>query len=193
MNPPFDDDIEAHDTRLYGMYIGYVTQRDDPEGLGRVRVCIPGFIEPHSAWAWPLGTCGGGSKDRGFFAVPEVGAETAVFFNQGDPEAPHYISAHYGKPDGISEVPEEAQVNPPDNRVIATETFRIEMDETDGSRKLKLTDRKTGSHLVFDSEENTITLQGTTAIVIRSEGGIYLEAPTINIGGRVVRPIRSGI
>ena len=105
MNHPFDDDIEAQDTRLYGMYLGYVTHRDDPEGLGRVRVCIPGLIEPHSAWAWPLGTCGGGSKDRGFFAVPEVGAEVAIFFNQGDPEAPHYISAHWGKPDGMSEVP----------------------------------------------------------------------------------------
>ena len=34
----FDDDIGAHDTRLPGMYVGYVTARKDPEGLGRVRV-----------------------------------------------------------------------------------------------------------------------------------------------------------
>lgn len=80
----FDDDIGAHDTRLPGMYVGYVTHRNDPEKLGRVRVCIPGVLEPHSAWAWPLGTAGGGFKDRGFFAVPEEGAEVAVFFNQGD-------------------------------------------------------------------------------------------------------------
>ncbi len=80
----FDDDIEMQDTRLLGMRIGYVTNRNDPEQLGRVRVCIPGLIEPHSAWAWPLGTCGGGSKDHGFFAVPELGAEIAVFFNQGN-------------------------------------------------------------------------------------------------------------
>ena len=48
----FDDDIGAHDTRLPGMYVGYVTHRNDPEKLGRVRVCIPGVLEPHSAWAW---------------------------------------------------------------------------------------------------------------------------------------------
>ena len=56
----FDDDIQARDTRLLGMYVGYVTHRRDPDRLGRVRVCIPGVVEPHSAWAWPLGTAGGG-------------------------------------------------------------------------------------------------------------------------------------
>ena len=58
----FDDDIQTHDTRLLGMYVGYVTRRDDAEQLGRVRVSIPGVLEPESAWAWPLGTVGGGSK-----------------------------------------------------------------------------------------------------------------------------------
>ena len=110
------------------MYVGYVTDRRDPEGLGRVRVCVPGVLEPFSAWAWPLGTSGGGMKDHGFFAVPEEGAEVAIFFNQGDVDAPYYLSAHWGKPDGESEVPEEAQKDPPDNRVIATPTFRIELD-----------------------------------------------------------------
>jgi len=185
----FDDDIGTHDTRLPGMYVGYVTHRKDPEGLGRVRVCIPGVLEPHSTWAWPLGTSGGGFKDRGFFAVPEEGAEVAVFFNQGDVDEPYYLSAHWGKPDGESEVPEEAQVDPPDNRVIATPTFRIELDESDKAKKLKLTNRKTGDFLLFDAEENTVTLQGTTAITIKAVGAISLEATQITIGGRAVRPV----
>lgn len=189
----FDDDIESHDTRRFGMYVGYVTHRKDPEGLGRVRVCIPGVLEPHSAWAWPLGTSGGGSKDRGFFAVPEEGAEVAVFFNQGDVDAPYYLSAHWGKPGGESEVPEEAQKDPPDNRVLATPTFRIELDESDGSRKLKLTNRKTGDHLLFDAEENTITLEGTTAVTIRAVGAISLEATQVTIAGRVVRSVADPI
>lgn len=189
----FDDDIGAHDTRLTGMYVGYVTARKDPEGLGRVRVCIPGVLEPESTWAWPLGTSGGGFKDRGFFAVPEEGAEVAVFFNQGDIDEPYYLSAHWGKPDGESEVPEEAQKDPPDNRVLATPTFRIELDESEGARKLKLTNRKTGDHLLFDAEENTITLEGTTAITIKAVGAISLEATSVTIAGRVVRPIADPI
>ena len=189
----FDDDIETHDSRLFGMYVGYVTQRDDPEQLGRVRVCIPGVLEPESAWAWPLGTSGGGSKNRGLFAVPEQDAEVAVFFNQGNVDAPYYLSAHWGKPGGESEVPEEAQKTPPDNRVLATETFRVELDESDKSRKLKLTNKKTGDHLVFDAEENTVTLEATTALNLRAVGGISIDALQITIAGRPVRPIADPI
>ncbi|MDR0965175.1 MAG: phage baseplate assembly protein V [Myxococcales bacterium] len=189
----FDDDIHTHDSRLLGMFVGYVTNRDDEEQLGRVRVCIPGVLEPDSAWAWPLGTSGGGSKDRGFFAVPEVGAEVAVFFNQGDIDAPFYLAAHWGRPNGESEVPEEAQKTPPDNRVFSTQTFRIELDESNGSRKLKLTNRKTGDHLVFDAEDNTVTLEATTALTLRAVGAISIEATQVTIAGRLVRPIAEPI
>jgi len=191
--PQFDDEIGQHDTRLFGMYVGYVVDRNDPEQLGRVRVCVPGLIEPSSAWAWPLGTVGGGSKDRGFFAVPAENAEVALFFNQGDIDAPYYLSAHWGKPDGQSEVPEEAQKDPPDNYVLATETFRVELDETKGARKLRLTNKKTDDYLEFDAEKNTVTLQATTSITIRATGGISLEACQVNIAGRVVRPVAEAI
>ena len=189
----FDDDIQARDTRLLGMYVGYVTHRRDPDRLGRVRVCIPGVVEPHSAWAWPLGTAGGGFKDRGLFAVPEEGAEVAVFFNQGDVDAPYYLSAHWGKPDGESEVPEEAQLDPPDNRVLATPTFRVELDESKDTRRLKLTNRKTGDHLVFDAEENSVTLAATSALTLRAVGAVSIEGVQITIGGRVVRSIADPI
>jgi hypothetical protein len=185
----FDDDTDSDDTRLFGLYMGYVTDRRDPERLGRVRVCVPGVLEPESAWAWPLGTGGGGSKDNGLFNVPEVGAEVGVFFDQGSIERPHYLSAHWGKPGGRSELPEEAQRDPPDNRVLSTRTFRIVLDETEGSRRLRLTNKKTGDHLEFDAEANAITLESTTAITLRAVGAISLEATQITIAGRVVRPI----
>lgn len=193
MYPPFDDDLSRHDTRLLGMYVGYVTDRNDLKQLGRVRVCVPGLLEPHSAWAWPLGTVGGGSKNRGFFAVPEENAEVAVFFNQGDVEQPYYLCGHWGMPNGESEVPEEAQKDSPDNRVLATETFRIELDESNGGRRMKITNKKTEDYLLFDAEENTITLQGTTAIMIKATGAISLDATHITIGGRVIRPVADAI
>ncbi len=189
----FDDDIDRGERRLVGMYLGYVTDRDDPEQLGRVRVCIPGVMEPDGPWAWPLGTLGGGSKNRGFFAVPELGAEVAVWFSQGDRQCPWYLTAQWGKPDGESDVPEEAQKTPPDNRVLATETFRVELDESKGSRKMKLTCKPTGDTLEFDAESHTITLQGTTSITIKAVGAITLEAAQINIGGRVVRFVEDPI
>lgn len=189
----FDDDIGEHDSRLMGLFIGYVTSHTDPEQLGRVRVCVPGVLEPESAWAWPLGTSGGGSRGCGFFAVPEVGAEVGVLFNQGDVDAPYYMAGHWGRPNGQSEVPEEAQVSPPRNRVIATPTFRIELDESEGARKLRLTNKKTGDRLLFDAEDNTVTLEATTSLTLRALGAISLEAAQVTIGGRIVRPIADPI
>lgn len=184
----FDDELSGPDPRLLGMHLGYVTARDDPEGLGRVRLCIPGLMEPHGPWAWPLGTVGGGSKERGFFAVPELGAECAVFFLRGEVDAVYYLTAHWGRPRGASEVPEEARS--PDTRVFATATFRVELDERQGARRMRLLNRKTGDTLLFDAEENSVTLEGTTAITIRAVGAISLEARQITIGGRLVRPVQ---
>lgn len=79
------------------------------------------------------------------------------------------------------------------NRVLATETFRVELDESDGARKLKLTNRKTGDHLVFDAEENSVTLEATTSLTLRATGSIALEGTHITIRGRVVRPIADPI
>ena len=94
--------------------------------------------------------------------------EVGVFFKQGDLDAPYYLAGHWGKPNGESEVPEEAQKSPPDNHVLATETFRVELDESVGGRRLQLTNKKTGDYIVFDAEENSITLRGTRAITIRA-------------------------
>jgi hypothetical protein len=108
-------------------------------------------------------------------------------------DAPYYLSAHWGKPEGESELPEEAQKSPPDNRVIATPTFRIELDESKDAKKLKITNRRSGDFLLFDAEDNTITLQGTTAITIRAVGAISLEAMQVTIAGRIVRPVADPI
>ncbi len=189
----FDGQPLPPDLRLLGLHIGYVTDRKDPERLGRVRVCIPGLVEPESAWAFPLGTSGGGSKDFGFFAIPEEGAEVGVLFQMGDIAAPYYLAGHWGRPSGKSEVPEEAQGETPDNRVLSTRSFRIELDETKGKRKLKLTSKDTGDSLTFDAEANTVALDATTALTLRAVGSIRIEALEVVINGRIVRPTAGAI
>ncbi len=78
-------------------------------------------------------------------------------------------------------------------RVLSTATFRVELDQTPGRRKLKLTNKKTGDHLLFDAEDNTVTLEATTALLIHAVGAIEINAPQVTIRGRVVRPIDAPI
>ena len=86
------------------------------------------------------------------------------------------------------DVPEEARKTPPDNRVISTETFRVEMDETEGERMLKLTNLKTDDYIELNAETNEITIQGTTAVKIKAVGAVTIEGSHIVIGGRLLRP-----
>ena len=170
-------------------YVGEVVDRRDPERLGRVRVRIPGIVEPASAWAKPLGV-GGGAKNRGIFFVPALGAEVGVFFNQGNPDEPHFMAAHWGKPGGVSEVPEEAQVEEPDVVVLATEDFRIEVNNAEGTRKLRLSNLRTGDVVWLDAQTNEIMVAATTRLTLKAIGAIDIDAAVITIGGR---PVRLGI
>lgn len=172
---------------MTGMYMGFVADREDPDGLGRVRVTVPGLVEPMSGWAWPLGTVGGGGPDVGLFAVPPLGAEVAVWFEQGDVDQPHYLAAHWGMPGGVSEVPVEAGGSA-DVQVLATPSFRIILDERAGRRHLAVIDRATGDGLELDAMSHTVTLRGTTGVRIESTGPLTIEALAITLNGRVVRP-----
>ena len=56
----FDDEFDAVIPKNFGMFWGSVIRNDDPEKLGRVKVFIPGLLEPQSPWAWPVGFPGSG-------------------------------------------------------------------------------------------------------------------------------------
>lgn len=174
--------------QIGGPLIGRVVDRADPERLGRVRVCIPGVLEPSSPWARPIGTAWGGSARRGVFGVPVVGADVVVFFEAGDPEKPLYMGAGWGRPDDADELPEQAtRSDEPTNQVIATETFRVEMDETPGARKLTISNVETGDNIVIDADRHTVMVAATTRLVLRAEGEVEIAAPVITIGGRAVK------
>ncbi len=191
-HPPFDDDLSRHDTRHYGMYVGYVTDRKDPEGLGRVRVCVPGVLEPHSAWAFPLGTVGGGSDRRGFFSVPEKNAEVGVLFHQGDVDHPYYLCGHWGKPDTGTEVPEPVKElgkeDAPQVRAFETSRFLLVFDDRAGKEALVIKDKKSGDQVEFDGAAMGITIKGTSALLLKADGIISIEGTSVQLNGRLVLP-----
>jgi len=108
-------DRDRRDRRFMGLYVGQVVDRDDPEGLGRVKVNVPGLLEPSSTWAWPLGSPGGGTAQRGTFDPPAVEATVGVLFNQGEVEEPYYMTGPWGAPGGTSDIPTGAQVGEGDD------------------------------------------------------------------------------
>lgn len=185
-------EFDTTDPRYTGLYIGQVVDRADPELLGRVRVRIPGLIEPASAWAFPLGTVGGGSDRRGFFAVPEAGAEVGVLFHQGDPDHPYFLCGHWGKPGGATEVPGAVRgLSPsatPDVRSFETARFALTFDERRGHEALRIEDKLSGDQIELDGVGFGITIKATSALLLQADGLVSIEGTTVQINGRLVLP-----
>lgn len=173
-------------TDLFGLHIGVVVNRADPDGLGRVRVRVPGVVEPASAWAWPIGAPGGGSRDRGLFWVPEEGAEVAVFFKQGDPDAPFYLPANWGAPGGTEETPEASDGGDPDVRVLALGAYDVVVDTRAATKGLRLVDKADGENVIeFDGVTRVLRISATTSVRIESTGQIDIQGLVTTIQGIV--------
>ena len=137
----YNPDEHRPDDLHYGLYIGTVLDRDDPDGLGRVRVTVPGIIE-ESDWAWPMGGLGGGAPQRGSKFVPALNASVGIFFERGDPQAaPWYVTGNHGTGEGLT------GASDPDTHAIETDDWLITVDDKSGQEKLELKDKTTGDYI----------------------------------------------
>lgn len=192
------------DPRYTAMYVGTVTKNDDPKKLGRVKVKVPGLIDPESDWALPLGT-GGGIKSRGTYAPPAVGAECALFFNQGDVDQPFYLTAHWGEPGGKRETPgpvggykgandpeDPEALSPADATKVRTvfegERYVVWADERPGKERLVLRDKKLDDEVEMDGAKGGISIRATAGIYLKTEGAVVIDALSCVINGRNVLP-----
>jgi uncharacterized protein involved in type VI secretion and phage assembly len=80
--------------------VGIVTNINDPDKRGRVKVRFPGLSESNeSTWARLMAL--GGGADRGMVFIPEVDDEVLVGFESGDVRQPVVLGGLYGQKFGI--------------------------------------------------------------------------------------------
>ena len=124
-----------HFGRYYSKYRAFVYSNEDPEGLSRLRLVIPGISDqPRQDWAFPANQFSGPSY--GAHVIPPEGSMVWVEFEQGDPEEPIWSYGHFG----------ERDVDSMDPRLLKTDNFwfgtpggyLIEAD--DDSEELRITD-----------------------------------------------------
>jgi len=73
--------------RYFGVAFGIVTNNNDPEGLGRVKVALPWLADQaETDWARVVSPMAG--PERGVWFLPEVDDEVLVAFEHGSPSAP---------------------------------------------------------------------------------------------------------
>ncbi len=127
------------------LYMGFVEDRADPKGLGRVRIRIPAMLDKKPfPFALPLAMPGGGDKQRGRFQPPNVGAMVGVLFFMGDINQPFYMYAHWGE----GEIPTNAVVSGDDegNYPNETKAWLIEIDDR-SPNILRITHKDSGDKI----------------------------------------------
>jgi uncharacterized protein involved in type VI secretion and phage assembly len=82
----------AQSSWRHSVVVGLVTNNEDPDGLGRVRVRYPVLGTDHEGW-WARVTAPAAGAKRGLLMVPQVDDEVLVAFEHGDEDHPYVIGS----------------------------------------------------------------------------------------------------
>ena len=130
-----------------GVVVGIVQENQDPDGLGRVRVRLPGVTDqPITHWARVAAPMAGAG--RGFYFLPEKEDEVLVAFEHGDPARPYVLGALWSG----RHKPPLPNTGANDVRLIRTRSGHIlRFDDKGGAEKIELIDASGNSSLVIDT------------------------------------------
>jgi uncharacterized protein involved in type VI secretion and phage assembly len=166
-------------SRIYGVVVGIVTNNQDPDKLGRVKVKIPRLsADDESQWARVATLMAG--KNRGAFFLPEVDDEVLVAFEHGDMALPYVIGALWN---GLDEPPETNDDGKNNIRVITSRSGSvIRLDDTDGDEKIEIIDKEKKNGITISTKDNTIRVKTEKDLVISAPNGkVTIEAKDLDI------------
>jgi uncharacterized protein involved in type VI secretion and phage assembly len=152
--------------RFYGVTVGVVTNNQDPEGLGRVKVRFPWLSdEDESHWARVVTPMAG--NQRGLYFLPEVDDEVLVAFQHGDIRFPYILGALWNGKDK----PPESNNGANNLRTIKSRSGHIiRLDDTADAEKIEIIDKNKNS-IIVNTAKNTITVAADADITIQSTKG----------------------
>jgi phage protein D/phage baseplate assembly protein gpV len=168
-------------TKRWGnsVVLGIVTQNEDPEGLGRVRVRYPA-LDDDVEGAWARVVTPGAGKDKGLLMLPCVDDEVVVSFMHDDVRHPYVLGAVWNGKD-----------KPPDDFVQTDGSFALTSEKKmivnvkeeitwKGEKELsfeignaKITCKKDGS---IDIEGQKVTIKGSGSVKVEASGNLDLKA-----------------
>lgn len=140
--------------------LGRVTSADDPDGLGRVRVTLPGYGGVETDWREVVTAGAGGGK--GLVALPDVDDRVLLLLPHGDPAAAVVLGGLFG---------DRAPTEP---AVAGGAVRRWSMRTPAGQRVLL--DDEAGSVAVANAGGSSVVL-GTDRVTVHAATDLVVEAP----------------
>lgn len=175
---------------IYGVVTGIVTNNQDPDEVGRVKVKIPRISgEDESNWARVVSFFAG--KDRGAFYLPEVEDEVLLAFEYGDINMPYVIGTLWN---GVDTPPETNSDGENNIRVIKSRSGHIiRLNDKEGEEKIEIIDSSEKNILTIDTAENKITISSDQDIdILAPNGKVLIDASEFEIKSASDSKIESG-
>lgn len=183
-----------------GLVIGVVTDIDDPDKLGRVKLKFP-WLSSDIVSDWARVVMVGGGAERGIAFLPEVNDEVLVGFELGDFNHPYVLGGLWNGQDKPPKAEKTAYLSSSgkvQQRVIRTRTgYEIRFDEnssgaqgyiqikTAAGRIMTLSDTdkaievKTSSHTVkLDDQGRVLSLETQGDLKLSAQGKIMISGQT---------------
>ena len=184
--------------RIEGIVLGIVTNNQDPENMGRVKVKFPWLEDSDESYWARVATLMAGN-DRGTFFLPEVEDEVLVAFDHGDINHPYVMGTLWNGVDTPPETNENGKNNIrkiksrsgheivfDDNDEEMKEKIEIRtnaghvivLDDSAGGEKIEIKDKTGNNSIVIDSVQNAITISSQMKLSIKAQM-IEIEAESM--------------
>jgi uncharacterized protein involved in type VI secretion and phage assembly len=153
--------------------LGAVTDVDDPDRLGRLRISLPALGDLDAGWLAVV--CPGAGQGRGIVALPDVGDSVLVLLPHGEPASGLVLGSLFG----TAEPPDGAGIDGGRTRrwsLVTAGGQSVVLD--DGGRKLRL-GNEIGSFVELTPE--LLTVHAATDLLIEAPGkAMTVRANTID-------------
>lgn len=176
--------------RIAGVVVAIVTNTNDPEKMGRVKVRFPWLSnDDESDWARVAAPMAG--KGRGAYFPPEVEDEVLVAFEQGDVRFPYLLGGLWN---GKDKPPDPNDDGKNDVRVIKSRSGHlIRLTDKDSAEKIEIIDMTGKNSIVFDAKAKTITVTSDKDITLSApNGAIKLDAKSVEIKSSAEAKVEAG-
>jgi phage protein D/phage baseplate assembly protein gpV len=164
------------DGLVKGVVTAMVTNLNDPDNLGRVKVKYPWLDDSvESDWV-RIATPMAGAQ-RGFYYLPEVNDEVLIAFEHGDPHRPYIVGALWSNtdkpPKPNSEVCGGGKVN---KRILKSRSGHIiTLNDTDGQEEISIIDKTGKNQIVIKSPDNSMQIKVQGDLTIEAQGKITIK------------------
>jgi len=176
-------DREAQASKIHGFVIGIVTNNQDPDDLGRVKVKFPWLSDDVESW-WARVVQPMAGPERGFFFIPEVDDEVLVGFEHGDVRFPYVLGSLYNGqdkpgPKGKSNVAGEFAGSSTKNdlrTIVSRSGHTIALDDKEGEEMIAIANNTGENWIEIHTKDNLIFINSAKDIHLKAENDITIEA-----------------